>query len=44
MLPRLDVCGSAAAQRLQTLEIVTQYGVHMFTVELAVTTEHRRRA
>jgi uncharacterized membrane protein (UPF0127 family) len=35
--------GGARAQTLETLEIATQSGVHVFAVELAVTDEQRAR-
>jgi uncharacterized protein len=35
--------GSAVAAEIQSLEIITKSGVHVFTVELAVTDEERAR-
>lgn len=36
-------CGAAVAAEIQSLEIITKSGVHVFTVELAVTDEERAR-
>jgi uncharacterized membrane protein (UPF0127 family) len=38
-----DVSGPAAAAEQQTLEIVSKSGVHVFSIELAVTEQERER-
>jgi uncharacterized membrane protein (UPF0127 family) len=41
--PRLDSSGQLAGQQLQSLEIATRTGVHVFAIELAVTPEQQAK-